>query len=103
MRRLLIALAAVISCCAVLAPAAGAATPFGFNDNSVSWGQLSPAADAALAAPTGATLSRMHFDWRWSEPKQGQWNFATTDSVYAADVAVGIHPVLVVTYAPSWA
>jgi hypothetical protein len=103
MPRLLIALAVVSCCCAALSAEALAATPFGFNDNSVSWGQLAAPADAALAAPTGATLSRLHFDWRWSEPKPGQWNLATTDSVYNADLAVGIHPILVVTYAPSWA
>jgi hypothetical protein len=102
MRRILAALA-VASCCAVLAPAARAATPFGFNDNSVLWGQLTPAADAALAAASGATVSRMHFDWRWSEPQPGQWDLDTTDRTYQADVALGIRPILVVTYAPSWA
>src|SRR4051812_40956591 len=40
MRRLLIALAVVSCCCAALSAEALAATPFGFNDNSVSWGQL---------------------------------------------------------------
>src|SRR4051794_21757035 len=75
---------------------------FGFNDNSVSWGQLAAPASAALAARAGAGVSRLHFDWRYAEPRPGLWNLAATDAVYAADVAAGIRPILVVTYAPDW-
>ena len=86
-------------------PAPSTRTPryFGFNDNSVRANLLSAAANATLTAGAGANVSRITFDWRWVESRQGVRNFAQYDAIYAALRARGIRPVWIVAFAPQWA
>src|SRR3954447_5786372 len=86
----------------VAAPAPAPSMPFGFSDQAVMGNQISAPADAALAARAGATSSRVTFDWRWAEPKQGDWRLSTYDAIYNADLAAGIKPVFVLLFAPQW-
>ena len=76
---------------------------FGFNDNGVSFGQLTAPVSAQLASQAGAGVSRITFDWRWAEPTQGVWHLATYDAIYAADLAQGIRPIFILQFAPQWA
>ena len=76
---------------------------FGFNDNGVRAGQLSPEQDAALTADIGGNVSRITMDWRWVEARRGVRDFSQYDSIYHALLARGIRPVWVITYAPQWA
>ena len=51
----------------------------------------------------GATVSRLFVDWTLVEPSPGQWNWQQTDGAYAAMVAAGLKPLVVVYTAPCWA
>src|SRR5436190_12764613 len=106
MRRLsiLLALALILVAAAAAIPAAASADPvyFGFNDNAVLTGQATAATDASLAAQAGANGHRMMFDWRWAESSQGNWQLATYDAAYQADLARGIRPMFILMFAPQW-
>src|SRR4051794_24781789 len=101
MRRVAVIVLAVLA--AACAPAAAAPRFVGFHDNAVIAGQLTPAADAALAASTGANSSGFMFDWRYAERGPGVWSLGTYDAIYRADLAAGIRPLIEIMYAPSWA
>jgi polysaccharide biosynthesis protein PslG len=88
---------------ALVSSGAPAQIPFGFNDNAVAQGLVTPQQDAQLASEGGATVERVTFDWRWVEPHQGQFNFGMYDRIYAAMTARGIRPLWVFLFAPSWA
>src|SRR5437764_14041519 len=100
MRRLLTALSVLVTFILVAAPGAFAGALFGFNDNSVGFGQLTAPVDAGLAAQAGANVSRVQFDWRYAEASQGLWNLGQYDAIYNADLAKGIRPVFIVAFAP---
>ena len=102
--RLLLAVLAATTACALGATTASAATSMalGFSDQSVNGGQLSAADSAALASRAGVTSSRVTFDWRWAQPDPGTWRLAPYDAIYAADLAKGIRPVFVLLFAPQW-
>jgi len=76
---------------------------FGFNDNAVGFGQVTPLVDADLASQAGATASRITFDWRYAEPTQGTWNIGNYDAIYNRDLAKGIKPVFILLFSPQWA
>lgn len=103
-RSRLILLLALVSC-ALLAPAASAATPkyFGFNDNAAAFGLLSATKDAQLASQAGANSSRITFDWRSAEPTPGNWQLAKYDAIYKANLEKGIKTAFILMWAPSWA
>src|SRR3954468_7576601 len=84
-------------------PTNPAAQLFGFNDNAVGMGQITPIEDATLAAQAGATTSRVTFDWRYAEASPGVWNLGQYDAIYARDIAQGIQPIFILTFAPQWA
>ncbi|MFL5894608.1 MAG: hypothetical protein ACJ76Z_05780 [Thermoleophilaceae bacterium] len=81
----------------------GSNTYFGFNDNSVGLGQLTPLNSATLASQAGATASRLTFDWRWAEASPGVWDLSRYDNIYSRDLGRGIKPILVLAFAPQWA
>jgi len=96
--------AAVVGFAASAAPAASAASiPFGFNDNGVAQGLVTPAQDALLAKEGGATVERITVDWQWAEPEPGVYDLAPYDAIYDALIAQGIKPLWVPIFAPSWA
>lgn len=76
---------------------------FGFNDNAVRLGQLSPAADAALAARAGAQVLRLTLDWRTVERIPGKLDFSQYAPIYRALVTRGVRPLWTVAFAPAWA
>ena len=76
---------------------------FGFNDNAVAQGLLTPAADARLAKRAGANASRITLDWRYIERRPGQYDFRFYDRLYAALTAQGLAPVWIPMFAPDWA
>lgn len=80
-----------------------AAPLFGFNDNAVSFQQVSASTDATLATQVGSNASRITFDWRYAETSPGNWNLAMYDRIYQADLAQGIRPVFIAAFAPQWA
>jgi hypothetical protein len=87
-----------------MTPTPGTPAPyFGFNDNAVSFQQTNATTDAALAAQVGSNVSRLTFDWRYSETSPGNWNLRMYDSIYQADLAQGIRPIFILTFAPKWA
>jgi hypothetical protein len=76
---------------------------FGFNDNSVAQGLLTPAADARLAKRAGANSARVTMDWRYLERRPGEYDWSFYDKLYRAYVAVGLRPVWIPMFAPDWA
>ena len=105
-------LGAAVALCATIAlmlgtagTAAAATTPFafGFNDNGVAQGVVTPAQDALLESEGGATVERIGVDWQSLEPQPGKYNFSFYDALYAALIARGIHPLWTPMFAPSWA
>ena len=76
---------------------------FGFNDNSVEQGLLTPAADARLAKRAGANAARVTFDWRHVERTPGHYDFTFFDKLYRALTAQGLRPVWIPMFAPGWA
>jgi hypothetical protein len=96
-------LLAALSALAFAAPAGAAPAPFGFNDNSVLQGQVTPLVSANLAKAAGATMSRVAFSWRDVETSPGVLALSTYDKIYAADLATGIRPIFAIMLAPRWA
>ena len=94
---------AVVLACAWSAPAQARAPLFGFNDSAGLYGQADPEAAAASAAAAGANSVRLTVDWRTVEPAPGGRDFARYDRLYAAALAHGQRPLLVVAFAPAWA
>ena len=82
---------------------AAPSTYFGFNDNAVGMGQVTPLQDADLASQAGVDASRVTLDWRYAEPTQGAWDLGNYDAIYARDIAKGIRPVFILTFTPAWA
>jgi hypothetical protein len=76
---------------------------FGFNDNAVLHGLVTPARDAALTAAAGATISRVGVDWRVVQPRPGGYDWRPFDALSAALRARGIRPLWVPLAAPDWA
>jgi hypothetical protein len=76
---------------------------FGFNDNSVRAGQLSPTRAAALADTAGAEVIRLGFDWRYAEFEPDRYELGEYDAIYKALRSRGIKPLWVVVFAPAWA
>jgi len=76
---------------------------YGFNDNSVARGLLTPESESALAARAGAEVVRLTLDWRAVEPSADAYDFSTADATYRALRRRGIRPLWVVAFAPDWA
>src|SRR3954447_23753072 len=74
----------------------GEGVTFGFNDNGVREGILSPERDAALTRGVGGRVTRLTFDWRYAEPRRGVYDLAVYDRIYRADVAAGVRPLWIV-------
>lgn len=77
--------------------------PFGFNDNGVAQGVVTPAEDALLESQAGATVVRVTVPWQWVEQQPGKYNFSFYDALYSALIARGLHPLWTPMFAPSWA
>lgn len=75
----------------------------GFNDNAVRAGQLGAAQDAALTESVGAGITRLTFDWRYAEPRPGEFHLEDYDRIYAESISRGVRPLLVLAFAPGWA
>src|SRR3954454_10737476 len=82
---------------------ASADTYFGFNDNSVGFGQQTALQSATLASQAGVTVSRVTLDWRYAEASPGAWDLYKYDYIYGRDLERGIKPVIVLSFAPKWA
>lgn len=78
-------------------------TRFGFNNNAVVEGDADPRQAAELIAAGGGEIDRVQVDWSRLEPQPGQFEFATYDAIYEADIAAGIQPLFIFGYAPAWA
>ena len=76
--------------------------PVGFNNNAVRDG-LPPATAADLLSAVGATIDRVQINWGRFERTPGNYDFAFSDGIYAADLARGIRPLFILAYAPRWA
>jgi hypothetical protein len=76
---------------------------YGFNDNSVRAGWLSPERDADLTSGGGGEVSRLGMDWRYLEPEPDRYFWSDYDRIYAALLARGVRPLWIVLYAPPWA
>jgi hypothetical protein len=76
---------------------------FGFSDNAVVRGQVTPAVSAQLAKSAGANVTRTVLSWRDVEPNPGELRLTVYDSIYKASLAQGIRPVFVLVNAPRWA
>jgi hypothetical protein len=76
---------------------------FGFNDNAVRAGQLSPERDAELTKRAGGEVTRLGMDWRSLEPARDAYRFEQYDSIYRALMRRGIKPLWIVLFAPTWA
>jgi hypothetical protein len=98
-RLLVLALATAL----LLPAAAPAAAPFfGFNDNSVVRGELTPAEDAAILARAGANSVRISIEWDWIQRTRGPLQMGGYDQHYRALLAQGIRPLITVSGAPRW-
>jgi hypothetical protein len=75
----------------------------GFNDNSVAQGLVSPAADAALTAQTGANAVRVTLDWASVERVPGRFDFSWADALYQAMSARHVRILWIPMFAPRWA
>lgn len=60
-------------------------------------------AELAEMRAGGAMWVRLDADWSRIEPQPGAYDWASTDRVVAAARAHGLHVLLLLTYAPSWA
>src|SRR4051794_8768442 len=76
---------------------------FGFSENAVNEGLLTPTRAAGLEHAAGAKVTRVPFDWRRAEPSRDHYRLASFDRIYGASLARGIRPLWVVALAPSWA
>jgi hypothetical protein len=76
---------------------------FGFNDNAIRAGQISPTADAALTERLGAGIHRLAVDWRVVEPERDHYELREYDRIYHAMLARGIRPLFILVFAPGWA
>jgi polysaccharide biosynthesis protein PslG len=103
MRHLRVLIGGLLAAFALTASTAAASPWFGVNDTSVIAGQASPAQAAGLVADLGADSARVTLDWAWVQPTDTTPDFSTYDAIYRADLARGIHPLFVLTGAPSWA
>jgi hypothetical protein len=86
----------------VLHPSPGRAVTFGFNDARIQ-DNIPDTREAQLLSGVGAQIHRFTFNWRFAEQRRGQYSFGIYDSIYRADMAQGIRPLLVLMYAPNWA
>ena len=77
--------------------------PVGFNNNAVSQGSVTAEQSADLLAGIGADVDRVQINWARFEPAPGTYDFALSDSIYAADLARGVRPLFILAYAPGWA
>jgi hypothetical protein len=76
---------------------------FGFNDNSVRVGLLSPDQAARLTRRAGGKVTRLGMDWRFVEPRRDEYVFDVYDGIYDALRRRGVRPLWTVLYAPPWA
>jgi hypothetical protein len=76
---------------------------YGFNDNSVVRGELTPSQDAAQLAQAGANSARISIEWDWVQSAPGTLDLGMYDGLYAALQARGIRPMIIVSGAPRWA
>lgn len=76
---------------------------FGFADNAVAQGLVSPRRDARLLASAGARIARVQLDWRFAEPRPGEYHLERFDAMYQAYRARRIRMLLIFAYAPPWA
>jgi hypothetical protein len=77
--------------------------PVGFNNNAVSRGLATADQAAGLLAEVGADIDRVQITWEHLERTPGVYDFALSDSIYAADLARGVRPLFILAYAPRWA
>ena len=75
---------------------------FGFNDDAIRAGLITPEKDADLTARAGANVHRVTVDWRWVEPQRDRYDWAIYDDIYRAMMARGVKPLLVLIFAPEW-
>ena len=75
----------------------------GFNNNAVTDKVASPWVAAELLSGVGAQVDRVQIGWDALEPSPGEYNFATFDAIYQADLARGIRPLFIFAFAPKWA
>ena len=82
---------------------AALAPRFGFNDNSIRAGEITPVADAALTERLGAGIHRLALDWRVVEPEPGSYHWGEYDRIYRTMLARGIRPLFILVFTPGWA
>src|SRR4051794_25806811 len=75
---------------------------FGFNDNSVLFGQSDPQSAVRRSARAGANVIRYTVDWDYVEPQRGRFNWRGYDPLYEEAVAHGIRPILIPAFSPHW-
>lgn len=96
-------LATTFAALALAVPAASANVPhWGMNDNTVIGAQTDATTAAQLSKNLAANSARITLNWSWIQPTASTPNFSTYDSIYKADVAAGIHPLIMLVGAPSW-
>lgn len=96
---------ACLLCLGALCPSAASAAThwYGFNDSSVTAGQISAVGAASISQSVGADSARITLNWAWVQPTNGAANFSTFDAIYHADIADGIRPLITLVGSPSWA
>jgi polysaccharide biosynthesis protein PslG len=75
---------------------------FGFTDNSVSAGQLTPEQSTSISRLVKADVVRLTFDWRWAEPRKDEYYFEPYDEMYHAYLERGIRPFFTILFSPWW-
>ncbi len=98
-----LAVGVAIAVVAVLGrPAAAPALELGVSDDGVTRGLIGPQRHAAALGQLGADLHRLTFNWRFAEPRPGDYRFGIYDAIYASDLQRGVRPVFIVLFAPDW-
>jgi polysaccharide biosynthesis protein PslG len=88
------------------AGASARAKVYGVHEPDIA--NLSSAGVAAMLSDLGAKAHRWNLQWQFAEPNAPQngvhnYKFSIFDQVYAADLARGIRPLIVLMSAPKWA
>lgn len=79
------------------------AIAFGFNNNAVTQGLVTPDEAAEQIAAAGGEVDRVQIDWASLEPRPGERDFAPYDAIYAADLRHDVRPLFILAFAPAWA
>lgn len=74
---------------------------FGFNDGSIYDG-VADDREAAVMAAAGTEVDRFTLNWQAVESVRGRYDFRLYDSIYRADLARGVRPLMILLFAPRW-